>query len=96
MPVGLVILLDEDQEDEDKTEVRLGYLLAESVWGRGLASELIHGFIEWCRTAGITSIVGGVERDNVPSMRVLKKNGFVRKHGKKDTAEQLYELRLRP
>lgn len=62
MPVGLVILFEIDHEDDDSAEVHLGYLLAESAWGLGLASELICGLVECCRTAGVASLVGGVER----------------------------------
>ena len=57
-------------------DVRLGYLIAESAWGKGLASELIGGFVEWCREQTIVSIEGGVGRENQASQRVLEKNGF--------------------
>ena len=51
--------------------------LAEAVWGGGVASELIRGFVGWCERNNVASIVGGVERGNVASRRVLEKNGFV-------------------
>lgn len=96
MPVGLLILFEEDQGGVGGAEVRLGYVLAESAWGKGLASELVHGFVEWCRQAAVAAIVGGVERDNVPSRRVLEKNGFLCAPSTEGAAEQLFELRLRP
>ena len=50
-PIGLVILIEVDSENaNDGIEVRVGYLLAESAWGKGLATELVKGFVEWCRT----------------------------------------------
>ncbi len=53
--------------------VRLGYLLAERGWGRGMASELVAGFVGWCRENGVVSISGGVAIDNPASARVLVK-----------------------
>lgn len=94
-PVGLMILYEEDPETEG-VKVRLGYVLAESAWGRGLGSELVRGFVEWCRAAGVASIVGGVERENIPSRRVLEKNGFVRTPTTEGEATEEFELRLRP
>lgn len=94
MPVGVMILLESDDEKLGRS-VRIGYLLSESAWGQGLASELVQGFVGWCRMAGIGSIVGGVERDNVPSQRVLEKNGFVCAPSTDGAAGLFFELRLR-
>ncbi|MBT8133584.1 MAG: GNAT family N-acetyltransferase [Gammaproteobacteria bacterium] len=59
-------------------DVRIGYLLNERYWGAGIASELIKGFLTWCNSYGaIKSITGGVEADNIGSIKVLEKNGFV-------------------
>ena len=96
MPVGLVILSERNHEGVGGAEVRLGYLLAEATWGRGLAGELVQGFVEWCRKARVATVVGGVARDNVPSRRVLEKNGFVCDHRTEGAAEQLFKLRLQP
>ena len=95
-PVGLVILFERDYERVGGTEVRLGYLVAESAWGIGLASELVQGFVDWCRQVGVASIVGGVARDNLSSRRVLEKNGFVCDPSTEAATEQLFELRLLP
>ncbi len=60
-------------------DLRLGYLLAESFWGKGLASELIKGLVEWCKSEkNINSISGGVEKENIGSIKVLEKNGFLK------------------
>lgn len=77
VPAGLVILFETVYDSNDGVELRLGYLLAEAVWGGGVASELIRGFVGWCERNNVASIVGGVERGNVASRRVLEKNGFV-------------------
>ena len=97
--VGLVILFEFASDEPAGVDVRLGYMLAESAWGRGLASELIAGFVEWCRSSGqIRSLAGGVASDNPASARVLEKNGF-RPMDNTDVhpeGEQIFELRLRP
>ncbi|MGJ8529077.1 GNAT family N-acetyltransferase [Maritalea sp.] len=63
--------------DNSKFDLRIGYLFNQNVWGQGLASELIKGFVEHCRSmAQISSIAGGVETDNIASARVLEKAGF--------------------
>lgn len=60
----------------DGPDIRLGYVLATEAWGRGLATELVEGFVTWCRGAGVASIVAGVEAGNPASVRVLEKTGF--------------------
>jgi RimJ/RimL family protein N-acetyltransferase len=91
LPVGLVIL-HEISDGSRSRSVRIGYLLAESSWGKGLASELIGGFVEWSRDNSISSIVGGVERNNVASRRVLEKNGFVHRQASEDQNERFFEF----
>ena len=96
--VGLLILHETvGPDDPDAVEIRLGYLLAESVWGQGHASELIAGFVAWCRgQPRLRSIVGGVAPDNIASARVLTKNGFVLTDDASPGGDQMYELVLRP
>jgi len=89
--IGLVILF----ELEGSGKLRLGYLLDEASWGKGFASELIAGFVDWCRRNEICSITGGVERDNVASRRVLEKCGFVADKDNSEPGEQLFRLVLR-
>lgn len=72
--IGFIILFG----SPDSKDLRLGYLLEEASWGKGYASELIGGFINWCRHHGIHRVTGGVEPDNFASIRVLEKNGFIR------------------
>jgi RimJ/RimL family protein N-acetyltransferase len=71
--IGFVILFGNVNEKD----LRLGYLLSESSWGKGFGTELISGFINWCKTHGISRVTGGVEPNNLASIRVLEKNEFV-------------------
>lgn len=101
--VGFLFLFEDESDGE--TSMRLGYLLRESSWGRGIGSELISGLVHWCREdqlrsedrahteARVHSLVGGVARTNVASARVLEKNGFVLVSGGQGD-EDLFERRL--
>ena len=94
-PLGL-LLLSKPPESSDAAEVdiRLGYLLAESAWGRGFAGELVGGLIGWCQTqSSVHSLTGGVDRGNEVSARVLTHNGFERQaDAGVSRAEDIYTL----
>ena len=97
--VGLVILFEAIAECGNGVDVRLGYVLAESAWGQGLASELIEGFVKWCRSrAEIRSLVGGVAKTSAASVRILQKNGFLQVEDDQNdrSVDQVFRLTLRP
>lgn len=77
--VGLLIVFEATDESVSRgVDVRLGYVLAESAWGQGLATELVGGLVEWSRSEpSIRTISAGVAPTNEASARVLRKNGFV-------------------
>ena len=95
-PVGLLLLYEEDSDDA--TQVRLGYLLAESWWGRGFATEAIEGLVQWCRVEPrLASLIAGVASDNQASKRVLEKSGFSRDPDSGTIEnDETYRLVLRP
>ena len=96
VPVGLIILFE--TSFDDGPEVRLGYLLAESSWGKGFATELVDGLVRWSHgQSGISSLAGGVARDNPASRRVLEKNGFTPsgRVGESGESEEILRLVLR-
>ena len=75
-PVGIVVLAD-IPFDDGSLDLRIGFVLAELAWGRGLATELVSGLCDRARSRpGIRSLTGGVEPGNRASARVLEKNGF--------------------
>jgi len=76
--IGFVFLYKLDSE-ESNLDLRFGYLLSKTNWGKGFGTELVKGLVEWCESLGtINSISGGVEMDNIGSIRVLEKTGFSR------------------
>jgi RimJ/RimL family protein N-acetyltransferase len=91
--VGLMILGELDLDDDPAVEVRLGYLLAEWGWGKGLASELVGGFLDWCRhLPDPLRVIAGVAQSNAASARVLLGNGFVPVGTGDDAGSQTYEI----
>jgi ribosomal-protein-alanine N-acetyltransferase len=92
-PIGLMIVFEDDEQQSGRS-VRVGYMLAETAWGQGYATELLNGFVAWCRTVEITSIVGGVARENVASQRVMEKNDFRRLPQSQGQEELLFKLEL--
>lgn len=97
--VGLIMLFESANDaGTNGIDVRLGYLLAEPAWGKGIASEPIEGFIGWCRTqVAIYSVAGGMALDNPASARVLERNGFrpIVDEPADSDGDRLYELKLR-
>ena len=73
-PVGLVIL---HTSDDEPANLRLGYVIRESSWGAGIASEAVAGLVSWARSRPtIRSLSAGVESQNAASAHVLLKSGF--------------------
>ena len=56
--------------------VELGYWIARSCWGRGLATEACRALIDIARTLGLPRLEAGHFVDNPASGRVLEKLGF--------------------
>lgn len=84
--IGILIL-----SEGDNAGVRIGYVLAEHSWGKGLASELLRGLIDRSRHIGVKALIGGVTRANLPSRRVLEKNGFVCDQTETGGSEVVYQ-----
>lgn len=59
----------------DNAPVELGYWLAESHWGKGLAPEAISGLLD--AAPGIAPVQAKVVSEHARSIRVLEKSGFI-------------------
>jgi len=71
-------------------EVELGYRLSKEHWGKGLATEAaqavkVHAF----KKMGLTRLISIIEKENVASIRVAEKNGFILER------EMLYNKKIR-
>ena len=70
--------------EANKTASHVGYLLAESHWGKGLATELLKEFINTVKvTESWEILVAGVDASNQASCQLLKKLGFIEKQPNK-------------
>ena len=56
--------------------VEMGYWIARSHWGRGIATEACRALVDIARTLGLASLEGSHFIDNPASGRVLEKLGF--------------------
>jgi RimJ/RimL family protein N-acetyltransferase len=59
-------------------EVEVGYGLAESARGRGLATEALRAVTVWAQAHGAAVVVAMTATDNLASQRVVERAGFVR------------------
>ncbi len=92
-PIGLVILAsvptgDTEPADDaspvedaaladDRVDLRIGYVIDEAWWGRGIATELVAGLVDRARTdPDIVSVTAGVDPGHGASIRVLERTGF--------------------
>ncbi len=73
--IGLLIIAP-GHKNADLRNLHIGYLLAQSAWGKGYASELLSGLVTALKPETPVQLIGGVSRDNPASGRVLKKAGF--------------------
>jgi RimJ/RimL family protein N-acetyltransferase len=77
-------------------EAVLGFTLARSYWGRGLATEAGEFFVRFgFGELGLSRIVSVVETGNLASLRVLEKLGFVVVAEQKTGARSFYRLELK-
>ena len=61
---------------EDGGQAEVGYWIAPTHWGRGIATEALTGLLALARLAGHRRIVSRHAADNPASGRVLRKAGF--------------------
>ena len=74
---GVLILFIDLNADAPDRMVRIGYLISPRFRGKGIATELVRGLIDWCRdSADRYSITAGTHPENIASARVLEKCGF--------------------
>ena len=74
--------------------VEIGYAVAASVHGHGIATEAVRLLIATAAEQGAHAAVAGTDSTNLPSQRVLEKNGFTMSG--RDGDELRWLLRLAP
>ena len=86
--IGLMFLTPPFNND-----IHLGYLLGQSTWGRGYASELIAGLVPHVPKNGFC-LLGGVGCKNLASAHVLRKTGFQLVPELSDTETEMFGITL--
>jgi RimJ/RimL family protein N-acetyltransferase len=61
---------------DDTGELELGYGIAESARGQGLASEAVVAFMNSLDGLGVSTVVAVIAPDNLPSQRLVERLGF--------------------
>ncbi len=65
------------QEIEGEKFIELGYRLARSSWGRGLATEMAKAVCEYAfKSLSLSEVIAIIEADNLLSIRVAEKVGM--------------------
>ncbi|HEY7042282.1 MAG TPA: GNAT family N-acetyltransferase [Nocardioidaceae bacterium] len=57
--------------------VEIGYAVVPSARGQGVGGQIVDLFLTWLSARGVTRVDASVGPDNVPSLRLLKRRGFV-------------------
>jgi len=79
---------------ENTSGTHIGYLLGESYWGKGYATEILKGLIGFLESEDkITNLIAGVAKDNVASIKLLHKLGFI-KSSSEDNGTIFFDYRL--
>ena len=75
-------------------EAHIGYFLGESYWGKGYATELLKGLIDFIKHENkIIRLIAGVATNNIVSSKLLHKIGFV-KSASENNETDFYEYQL--
>lgn len=86
--IGLMFLTPPFNND-----IHLGYLLGQTTWGKGYASELLAGLVSHVPKTGFR-LLGGVGRENPVSAHVLRKTGFQIVPELSDTETEMFGITL--
>jgi len=64
---------------ENDVDAHIGYLLGDSYWGKGYATELLKGVISFLKHENkVKQLIAGVAINNIASCKLLDKIGFVK------------------
>jgi tellurite methyltransferase len=86
--IGLMFLTPPFNND-----IHLGFLLGQSAWGKGYASELLARLVLHVPKTGLR-LLGGVGRENPASAHVLRKSGFQLIPELSDTETEMFGITL--
>ena len=80
-PSVLVGLAEMYSHEVERNKASIGYRLARSYWGRGIATRVVALLVSYLvGEAGIRTITAHIIPENTASANVLRKNGFIKKY----------------
>ena len=83
--------------DKVHGEIEIGYRIQEEHWGKGVATEIASGLIDFARKQlGISSVIAFVNINNAASIRVLEKAGMENIETIEDLDEVKYKFSYSP
>jgi RimJ/RimL family protein N-acetyltransferase len=68
---------DGPEQHPEGTTVEIGYFVDRPYRGRGLATEMVREFLDWLRGQGIARVRATITPDNVASLAIVDRLGFV-------------------
>ena len=81
---------------DENSEVEIGYAIKKSMWGKGLATEVVTGSITYFFTAtNYNAIVALTAPQNLKSKKVLVKSGFFQEENVVEDGEEFNLFSLR-
>lgn len=70
-------------EEKDSSEAELGYLILPHFWGKGIGSKVVESLLELAMNQNqIQMVFAIIDPKNIPSRKILVKNGFQSKEFK--------------
>lgn len=72
----------------------IGYSFAKEYWNKGFASEVVQYFVEHLKSKEYEFLEAWVLKENIPSCKVLEKNGFKKITQTIYPQSQFYQLKL--
>ena len=70
-------------KEKDSSEAELGYLLLPDFWGKGIGSKVVTRLLALAMNQNqILNVFAIIDPENIPSRKILEKNGFLSKEFK--------------
>ncbi|UOO81560.1 GNAT family N-acetyltransferase [Uruburuella testudinis] len=67
---------------DDVGQAEIGYMLMPQYWGKGIGSAVAAELIRTARRSGLPQLYAVIDPDNLPSRKILTKQGFIHREFK--------------
>ena len=81
------------QYSDDKSKMEIFYFINSEFWNNGYVSEAVDVFLKYVKENDlVTSLIGAVVPNNIASIKILLKNGFVKINCKDSHNRDIYKI----